>query len=68
MCQYQISQMSSGSCQNVASYKCTHCPLAFCLKHGSEHQMNVKVEIQNLFAEAQVSHTVKPLLLNTLPK
>ncbi len=54
-CEYLILSPGSFSCQNPASYKCTHCPSSFCLIHGLQHQQDTKQEINYLLIYVEVS-------------
>jgi hypothetical protein len=55
-CKYSISSESFCQCQNIANYKCSHCPFSYCLQHGLQHQQDLKDEIHYLLGEAQVNY------------
>ena len=55
-CAYGLTMSDNYQCRNPARYQCSHCPLSFCLKHGSQHQQNVKDELNHLLNEAKVSN------------
>ena len=55
-CEYIIPLTEHCKCSSLASYKCTHCPLSFCLRHGLQHRRELQEEIHCLLAEAQVNY------------
>ncbi|CAF3378276.1 unnamed protein product, partial [Rotaria sp. Silwood2] len=52
-CQYQLSSINMYHCQSLATYKCSHCSVSFCLQHGLKHQEDLKKEIRDLLMKTQ---------------
>ncbi len=54
-CAYRLSTMNDSQCQNLATYKCSHCSFFYCLEHDLQHREDLEEEINYLLDEARVS-------------
>ncbi len=54
-CAYRLSTMNDSQCQNLATYKCSHCSFLYCLEHDLQHREDLEEEINYLLDEARVS-------------
>jgi len=58
-CPYLLPFSNVDQCQDLSNYKCSHCSSWFCLRHGVEHQKDLKEKIHNLLAETEVRDYVR---------
>jgi hypothetical protein len=55
-CKYRMPSVDNYRCRELGRYTCSHCSTSYCLKHGNQHQNDLKKEIEHLLNEAKVSH------------
>ncbi|CAF4532901.1 unnamed protein product, partial [Rotaria sp. Silwood2] len=53
ICAYRFPMADASQCRTTARYQCSHCPSSFCLKHGSQHQQDVKEDLNHLLNKAK---------------
>jgi hypothetical protein len=55
-CKYVMPSVDNFQCRQSGRYTCAHCQTPYCLNHGTQHQKDLKKEIEDLLDEAKVSH------------
>ena len=55
-CKYLMPSIDNFQCRQPGRYICAHCQTSYCLKHGTQHQKDLKKEVEDLLNEAKVSH------------